>query len=1103
MTRKAKTYTWSVVTVRTLIWFSVLIPLCANAQFYRGSYQTFGKNRIQYKEKNWEHIDFTKFNVYFYDAGKNLGHYTAKTANESLKELEKKFDYRLRGKTYILVFNNMQEYLSSNIGLETGEDQNIGGTLNVQGNKIFVYFNGDHSDLDRQLKEGLARLLMYQMGYGEDWKEVIKNSALLTFPDWYSEGVVSYASRDWAPEVESKVRDLVMRGDFKHFNRLDEQNAKAAGHAIWNYIDQVYGADVIPNIIYMTKVSRNVENGFLFVLGVSMDRLFKEAENYYSSRFTFDDDMLTLPKQDPLPIRSKRRRIYQKPVTDQSGNKLAYATNQAGQHKVYVYDVERGRRKRLLKRGHKLDREAEMIYPLLKWHPTEDILAIVYRRGSEITLELHNFEDKDRERIELRRLDKVLDFNFSPDGSSMIFSAISEGRTDLFEYKMLTRSQSRVTNDPYDYLNPSYMPDSSRIIFSSNRPDENINLREKVEYKAGKTEFQNKYDVFVLDYKSDKKGKITRVTDNPDSDELQPFGLDDNRYTYLSGRSGIVNRYTAHIDSTISHIDTTVHYRYFTVEEPVTRYKRSIEGHYVNRQTNQVTDLIKVAGDYRFYISDINEMKVMRSAEEIETSDAVPGGSDRKTAKSDRITVDDVEVVGESEEEEDAINIDHYEFEDDIAKEEEEEDEPVENSRFIELREQKEEEAADEKKFKMPKQEIYRRAFLMGEQTIQLDWNFANNIYQRFNGGPWVAPGMGMVAKTDIIELMEDYVFEGGVRYALNGNSTEFFARFINRKKRLNKEFMFQRQSLTQEPTVASLLNTHIYKGSYILTYPFSEVSAIRATPSYRFDQNITKATDFNTLNTEDTYNHWGGFKLEYIFDNTRDLDLNLYQGTRMKLFGEYYNELNVSQSDFFVLGLDFRKYIKIHRNLIWANRFAQSTSFGYRRLVYYMGGTDNWIRAGNEQFNHDTEIARDQGYFFQTIATPMRGFLQNARNGNSFALLNSEIRWPVFEYFSRKPIKSEFLRHFQIIAFGDVGTAWTGVNPYSDENSFNTQTIRHGGSSVAVVLQNQIDPVIGGFGMGLRAKIFGYFIRFDYARGVEDGIIQDRSLYFSLGLDF
>ena len=130
-----------------------------------------------------------------------------------------------------------------------------------------------------------------------------------------------------------------------------------------------------------------------------------------------------------------------------------------------------------------------------------------------------------------------------------------------------------------------------------------------------------------------------------------------------------------------------------------------------------------------------------------------------------------------------------------------------------------------------------------------------------------------------------------------------------------------------------------------------------------------------------------------------------------------------------------------------------------------------------------------------------MRGFFANARNGNSFAVINNELRWPVFSYFFQKPLKSDFLENFQVLGFFDVGYAWTGISPYSEENSFNSTILQSG--NVTIEIENNRDPVIYGYGFGLRSKLLGYFIRTDWAWGVDDGITLDRVFYISLAMDF
>jgi hypothetical protein len=192
------------------------------------------------------------------------------------------------------------------------------------------------------------------------------------------------------------------------------------------------------------------------------------------------------------------------------------------------------------------------------------------------------------------------------------------------------------------------------------------------------------------------------------------------------------------------------------------------------------------------------------------------------------------------------------------------------------------------------------------------------------------------------------------------------------------------------------------------------------------------------------------------------------------------------------------RHYQKIHRNIVFASRFAASSSFGTQRLIYYMGGVDSWMWA-----HFDQSILPDpsQNYQFQTIATPLRGFYQNARNGNSFVAINNELRIPLISYFSTTPLKSEFLENFMLLGFGDVGTSWTGLNPYSSENSFNTREIN--GHNYTITIHNQKEPIIYGYGIGLRSKLFGYYVRFDWAWGVDDGVTMPSVKYLSLSLDF
>ena len=52
------------------------------------------------------------------------------------------------------------------------------------------------------------------------------------------------------------------------------------------------------------------------------------------------------------------------------------------------------------------------------------------------------------------------------------------------------------------------------------------------------------------------------------------------------------------------------------------------------------------------------------------------------------------------------------------------------------------------------------------------------------------------------------------------------------------------------------------------------------------------------------------------------------------------------------------------------------------------------------------------------------------------------------------------------------------------------------------ISVENLREPIIGGMGFGFRSKIWGYFVRLDFAWGIEDLEIQKPMPYLSLTKD-
>ena len=1096
--------------------FSILALLFissnATSQFYRGSNQDFGKNRLQFIEPNWQHQDYESFNVYFYGTGKPLAQFTANEGLATLKDIQKSLDYRMKGKVFILIFNTQSEFKQSNIGLEIPDSENnLGGTTHLQGNKLFVYFNGSHKDFKQQIRAGLTEVIIRQLMFGKSWKEMVKNSALMNVPEWYIDGLVSYYTQKWSVDIDDRLRDLVLNGKMDKINRLSGHEAAFSGHALWNYIAETYGPEVISNTLYMSKISRSIESGFLFVLGQSVDGIVQSAQKYYIGKYVSDDAQRKLPNGEPLDIRIKKTRIYQHVSLSPDAENMAYNTSELGQYKVYIHNLKSNKRKKILKGSHKLERIPDLSFPLLTWSPSSEILAIVHDKKGKVLLDMYDIHTKKWDKRTLVRVDKVLGVHFSNDGKNLVISGIKNSQSDLFVYNLLQNSTKQITNDHYDDLSPSFIPNSNKIIFSSNR------ISDSVKTGYDKLLFAKNADLFSYDYK-EKEKTFTRLINSPDFEEKQPFAIDEKNFAFLSDQNGIRNRYIGNVDSTISHVDTTIHYRYFTDVKATSNYKRNILYQSMSTESEKYAEMIRYQSKYQFYIQDFNSVKTENSEPTQYEKKLKKNNSSRTSTKETSKQGSQFQIFQAPTRDQNiytdslSLDINNYAFGNKTRKVSPPNEGPIKNSKLITLKSvSKKKNPNETKALKAPKQENYRLAFTATDVTTSVSFNFANQIYQPFNGGPYNNPGSGIVFKVSLFDIMEDHNITGGSRQGLNGASKEWFLTYTNRKKRLNKEYSFQRQKLDQtQAIVLATGQTANYPAASItnqvkvaLSWPFSEVLALKSTFNLRNDRVITKSIDDISNNNKDINNNWAGMKFEFIFDDTRDIDLNIKNGSRFKIFGESYVQLDKGLKDINIIGADFRTYIKIHRKIVWANRIAGSTSFGQRKLVYYLGSVDELIDFSDQRFNTNQNIAKDQNYYWQALATNMRGFQQNIRNGNSFIVLNSEFRFPLFQYLISRPIRTQFVKHFQLVGFGDIGTAWNGPDPYSDENAFNTRTITSGGGDVTIRLNNKKDPIVGAVGFGFRTKILGYYLRYDQAFGIEDGEFLKTRGHLSIGLDF
>ncbi len=1130
----------------------------------------FGKNRVQYHRDfdEWFQYESDNFITYWYGVGRNVGQFVVQMAEYDFAQIQTILEHRMNEKLQIVVYADLTDLKQSNIGNEEAFT-NTAGQTKIVGNKVFVHFNGDHNALRKQIREGIASAYLEAMLFGANLQEIVQNAVMLNLPPWFKQGLVSYVGESWNTDLDNRLRDAMLSESYEGFDKLAEDNPKLAGHSLWYFISENFGVATLSNLLYLTRINRSIDLGVVYAFGSPLESALQAWEVYFMQRYLPDASKRDLPLLTPIPFKNKRKLPISQLKISPNGQQIAFVTNEIGKYKVYLQHLGSGEKKVLFKGGFRNAFQAtDYDYPLIAWNPNGQELAIVYEKRDVIKLLTYNTTTQKKEVTEMAPdYQRIFSIDFINPGL-MLFSAAAQGYSDIFLYFPVTRQTQRITQDFYDDLDASYVNLGRKkgILFASNRPD-SILRPERLDtiLPIGPK------DIFFYNMDTESP-ELIRITHTPYADERMPVQADSIHFAYLSDQSGIYNRETGyledyihhynqiisfsdgteielHADSTIADLDLEKVDTIYTfpvmkeraVNHPATNYSRNIQEQHTAPRIGRIAELVFYQDQYTLYYGD----------------PGMPSGADRS---STTLSTYQAEVVkkenqtGEQKDQPSGRNV----LEESPSRNIRADELPVEKldtgivynflfqSEFEAMPEKEPEPpsfqivtpAPDTAEVVLPEQPLpfqtrllpnlsennvfkfrpgritpYRLQFRTDFVTTQMDNSLLFEGMDSYQANPdgFNYPPMGILLKANFKDLFEDYEVEGGVRIPTTFNGTEYFLTVEDNKKRLDKIFAIYRrnQRFTGDGVIVpTRREVNVLLGQFGIRYPLDIFRSLRATATIRRDRIMFLATDDQSRRRPVSNEQRVGMKLEYVFDNTLDLGVNLKNGSRYKVYAEivkrfqlsFNDKISLDFSDGFmgVVGFDARHYQRLDKLSILAIRASGATSFGSEKILYSLGGVDNWLFY---KFDESIPTPGGDDVAYVTLAPNLRGFNSNIRNGHSHLLLNSELRAPVFRYFAPR-VRSSFLRNFQVVGFFDIGTAWVGNSPYSPENPLNTTTFTQG-DLVSIKVTYFRDPIVAGYGVGVRSTLFGYFVRVDYGWGIETRQVQKPKVFVAFGTDF
>lgn len=1093
--------------------------------FSQQAREVFGKNRIQYKNFEWQYLSSENFDVYYYDNRR-------KVATEAIQFLESEFDritdligYPPYLKTKVFLYNSVTDKQQSNIGLSNTQ-YNSGGETEFIQPYVEIAHPGNLDEFKEELVLKMTDLMVNEMMFGGSLKDMFQNAVLLNLPEWFIEGASLYAAKGWSTDMDDFARQLVVSKKINKALKLKGPEAALVGQSIWNYIVEKYGKSSVSNILNYTRVIRNEQKSILITLGVPFRQLIADWKKFYAEQEQrVGLSYVAPPDSTRFSPRHNKTTAFPTVKISPDGLKIAYAENDRGKFTIKVKSLESGKVSTILSGGNKvLKQDVDYRIPLISWADANTLGVIGVKHGNYVFW-LYDLNSKSKLPRDLDKFSNVRSFDFSGNGRLVVLSADFEGQNDLFLLSSRRDRTRRLTNDIFDDLDPSFIPNTNRIVFSSNRTTDTVNT-----FAKGYKTLSTQYNLFLFDLDS-TSNTATRIT-NTLSKDFSPLAQDENNIYYLSDQRGIFNLFlfnrTTGIYSQITNYNSGIkeydldfynHKLAMVINKNMTEdifvqnqfnYTRQIFTPTTRRkevmQAKAITEKRKTEETPGMSIKELLNARLRAKSDTISVNIKAPAKSDSlPPVKSDSLKIDTDNYSFEEETpdttkrvtpkpEEKKVNTDDYVFEDEAVKGKQ----PSETflTRYMKARENNR---------------------IMGPFPYEPKFSYDNLVTNLV-----IDPirSYSMRIETQMSDMLENFRFFGGVQASLSDwksgdvfGEVQYLPHRVDYSARIDRKVIFWKQNDLAGPNGDMRFEQKysLQKIEVGASLPLNVRLRVAIKPFLGYTRFIDRGPEDGAPLSPPIFQPteqqvYAGSKGEVVYDNSITTGMNIIEGTRGKLSFTHYEGMGNKQASFTNLAVDVRHYQKIYKEIVLAVRGFGGTFFGNSPKQYVLGGMDNWFGEHINPEGLGNPLASVSGKFnpnllFTEFATNLRGFEYATLYGNSVVLSNIELRVPLIRALAGGPITSNFFRNMQIIGFYDIGTSWSGEPPFNSSGSVRKREVIEG--SFQAEINEYLNPWIYSYGLGLRSVMLGYYMKFDMAWPVENYRVKNPRLMVTLGFDF
>ena len=438
----------------------------------------FGKNKIQYRDFDWQIYHSPHFDVYYYSEEEELLEKVVSYAESAYDSLSRFFDVQIQEPTPLIFYATHAAFEQNNIILNF-IPEGVGAFATPTRFRMVLPVDLPDAELMALIRHELTHIFQYHIFFQGNLGRALASQP----PTWVMEGMASYVAEDETTTDLMVLRDAVVNDNIP---RMTEQNvtgffAYRIGHAAFDYIEEEYGEEGFRDFVFEMRntfggrVDRAVERAF----NVEPDEFDSEFRRWLRRKYLPELVRTGEPGDFGRPFRIQRGLPSQEmsPTASPSGDLVASFSSERGELDISLFDTQNRRVVRNLTKGYNNDFQ----------YLVGQFLTIGFKMGRDIAFSpdgnlVAAFAKRERGRslvlidvlkggiedvIDMPSVDQQLSPAWHPDGRRIAFQANRDGRFDIFVYHLDTGELENVTDDEVYDGAPTFSPDGESLIMTS------------------------------------------------------------------------------------------------------------------------------------------------------------------------------------------------------------------------------------------------------------------------------------------------------------------------------------------------------------------------------------------------------------------------------------------------------------------------------------------------------------------------------------------------------------------------------------------------------------------------------------------------------------